>query len=89
MNTDSLTDFSWSRHQINVLITSGVVANRGTGAIPYASHQQSGEELRQVAQYDIEALASETFSAEPAPKSGGGVSSPLHLCLSSSLCQVW
>ena len=47
MNTDSLTDFSWSRHQINVLITSGVVENRGTGAIPYASHQQSGEELRQ------------------------------------------
>ena len=47
MNTDSLTDFSWSRHQINVLITSGVVENRGMGAIPYASHQQSGEELRQ------------------------------------------
>ena len=38
MNTDSLTDFSCSRHQINVLITSGVVANRGRGAIPYASH---------------------------------------------------
>ena len=38
MNTDSLTDFSCSRHQINVLITSSVVANRGTGAIPYASH---------------------------------------------------
>ena len=29
MNTDSLTDFSWSRHQINVLITSGVVENEG------------------------------------------------------------
>ena len=41
MNTDSLTDFSWSRHQINVLITSGVVENRGTGAIPYASHQRT------------------------------------------------
>ena len=38
MNTDSLTDFSWSRHQINVLITSGVVENRGMRAIPYASH---------------------------------------------------
>ena len=42
---------------------------------------RSGEELRQVAQYDIEALASETFSAEPAPKSGGGASSPLRLSL--------
>ena len=47
MNTDSLTDFSWSRHQINVLITSGVVENGGMGAIPHASHQQLGENLRQ------------------------------------------
>ena len=47
MNTDSLTDFSWSRHQINVLITSGVVENGGMGAIPHASHQQLGEKLRQ------------------------------------------
>ena len=47
MNTDSLTDFSWSRHQINVLITSGVVKNGGMGAIPHASHQQLGENLRQ------------------------------------------
>ena len=34
MNTDSLTDFSWSRHQINVLITSGVVENGGDGCYP-------------------------------------------------------
>ena len=47
MHTDSLTDFSWSRHQINVLITSGVVENGGMGAIPHASHQQLGENLRQ------------------------------------------
>ena len=47
MNTDSLTDFSWSRHQINVLSTSGVVENGGMGAIPHASHQQLGENLRQ------------------------------------------
>ena len=47
MNTDSLTDFSWSRHQINVLITSGVVENGGMGATPHASHQQLGENLRQ------------------------------------------
>ena len=47
MNTDSLTDFRWSRRQINVLITSGVVENGGMGAIPHASHQQLGENLRQ------------------------------------------
>ena len=47
MNTDSLTGFSWSRHQINDLITSGVVENGGMGAIPHASHQQLGENLRQ------------------------------------------
>ena len=52
MNTDSLTDFSWSRHQINVLITSGVVKNRGMGAIPYASHQQSGEKLRRSNEFE-------------------------------------
>ena len=52
MNTDSLTDFSCSRHQINVLITSGVVENRGMRAIPYASHQQSGEELRRSNEFE-------------------------------------
>ena len=52
MNTNGLTDFSWSRHQISSSIASGVVKNGGIGTTPHASHQQSDEKLRRFHEFE-------------------------------------